>query len=102
MPWELDPRRPHCEPSKHTRDGRGTKKKDPAVMTGSFLVEPRGARSAFAGWDLGRNDHTDEVGRGRPAELDVEETTRFPPYLHVATRLTELRQLLLRPHRRWR
>src|SRR3954471_10774674 len=32
-------------------------------------LQPRGVRSAFVGWDLGRNDHTDEVGRGRPAEL---------------------------------
>ena len=49
---------------------RGGQKAGPRRMTGSCLVEPRGARSAFAGWDLGRNDHTDEVGRGRPAELD--------------------------------
>jgi len=48
-------------------------------MTGSCLVEPRGARSAFAGWDLGRNDHTDEVGHGRPAEPVSESLRDFRP-----------------------
>jgi hypothetical protein len=28
----------------------------------------RGAFFPTAGWDLGRNDHTDEIGRKRPAE----------------------------------
>jgi hypothetical protein len=51
---------------------RDAQKEGPRRMTGSFLVEPRGARSAFVGWDLGRNDHTDEVGRGRPAEPVLE------------------------------
>ena len=59
----------HCEPSKHTQAAQGGKKGPRPVGTGSFSVEPRGVRSAFAGWDLGRNDHTDEVGHGRPAEL---------------------------------
>jgi len=35
---------------------------------GSGTQKPRGAPSA-SGWDLGRNDHTDEVGQERPAEL---------------------------------
>jgi len=37
--------------------------------TGSAGAQkPRGAPSA-SGWDLGRNDHTDEVEQERPAEL---------------------------------
>src|SRR5262249_1646311 len=65
--------RPDREPGKHTQAGTTDQNERPRRMTGSFLVEPRGARSAFAGWDLGRNDHTDEVGRGRPAEPVTED-----------------------------
>ena len=53
------------------------KSEDPVRGRGPVLPKPRGARSAFAGWDLGRNDHTDEVGRGRPAELDEPKPTPF-------------------------
>jgi hypothetical protein len=44
--------------------------KGPRLDDGALadVKEPRGARSAFVGWDLGRNDHTDEVGCGRLAE----------------------------------
>ena len=63
------PRQTCCEPSKHTQPARFPQKQGPRTATGSLVSQPRGARSAFAGWDLGRNDHTDEVGSGRPAEL---------------------------------
>ena len=60
------------------------------------MWEPRGVRSAFVGWDLGRNDHTDEVGHSRPAELAGDEFTRSSSEMHVATQLPESRR---RPRR---
>ena len=69
------PRRSHCEPSKHTQVGQSAQTQGAKRTSSSDEVlfrEPRGVRSAFAGWDLGRNDHTDEVGRGRPAELAIK------------------------------
>ena len=53
--------------------------------------KPRDASSAFFGWDLGRNDHTDEVGLEAPrGAFVVVIVPRRLPVLGVASKKTEL------------
>ncbi|BCJ71794.1 hypothetical protein CS0771_13380 [Catellatospora sp. IY07-71] len=53
-----------CPPTvgMRTQQGGVTVSGDPACE------EDRGTLCPTAGWDLGRNDHTDDVGEKRPAE----------------------------------
>lgn len=60
-------------------DPKATTPSGDGVVAGG---EAAGRPARFVGWDLGRNDHTDEVGRVRPAELSRKSLR------HIRTRCT--------------
>src|SRR4051794_27861946 len=99
-PWALDPRRAYREPGKCTCRAQHAEKGPIRGRGPSRSCRPRGARSAFVGWDLGRNDHTDEADAAAPRSFAADQLTRSLTEMHVVTRMPGLRQRPPRPHRR--
>jgi hypothetical protein len=57
---------------------------EPHQDTGRSGTQSRGApRIRILGWDLGRNDHTDELDTRRPAEPLLCYFTPLPPEMLV-------------------
>src|SRR2546430_7089211 len=64
FPWQEVWRRPHNSTARESAVSSANLTRIPALVA----VRAAGRPIRLAGWDLGRNDHTDELDWQRPAE----------------------------------